>query len=171
MAGEAIWTTKEIILAILGTGIVSGFASFVIDYFRARSGRGRKKMYMCMRVAVALEEYAIRCAELVDATEAHFAQTNSPLSTNVPDPPVYPEDIDWQSIDPGTAYKAMSFLNECQAQAVDARYVYHFEGNPFGIAEATKNSGRKAYELANVLRRTASLPSPEFVAVLQPLFK
>ncbi|MGO4569044.1 hypothetical protein AB4Z52_29355 [Rhizobium sp. 2YAF20] len=171
MADETIWTTKEIILTVLGTGIVSGSASFVLDFFRSRSGRKRSRTYLCMRITAALEAYAINCAESLEAAEAHYGQTKIPVILSLPDPPVYPEDVDWHSVEPDIAYRIMSFLNEREAQAAAARYVEHFEGNPFGSEEAVKSTGKKAYELANVLRSLANLQPPDFGRMLQPLFK
>ncbi|OCP08014.1 hypothetical protein BC374_17555 [Ensifer sp. LC13] len=65
----------------------------------------------------------------------------------------------------------MTFLTECEAQAVNSRYAIHFEGNPFGGEEAVKVTGKKAHELANVLRGIAGLQPPDFGTMLQPLFK
>jgi hypothetical protein len=171
MADEAIWTTKEIILTVLGTGIVSGSASFVLDLLRSRSGRKRSRTYLCMRIAATLEAYAINCAESLEAAEAHYGQTKIPVILSLPDSPIYPEDVDWHSVEPDIAYRIMSFLNEREAQAAGARYAEHFEGNPFGGEEAVKSTGKKAYELANVLRSIAALQPPDFGQMLQPLFK
>lgn len=171
MADEAIWTTKEIIAAVISTGAVSGSLSFIIDIFRSRSSRKRSRIYLCMRIATALEAYAINCAELLEAADAHYGQTQTPLIISLPAPPVYAEDVDWHSVDPKIAYRVMSFLNECEAQAADARFVNHFEGNPFGAEDAVKATGKNAYELANLLRSIADLQPPDFGNVLQPLFK
>ncbi|MEZ2129752.1 MULTISPECIES: hypothetical protein [unclassified Sinorhizobium] len=111
MADEiSIWTTKEIILAVLGTGIVSGSASFIVDYFRGQSSRKRDRIYLCIRIATALEAYAIKCAELLDASEAHYEQTKTPLGIMLPEAPVYPADVDWHSIDPKIVYRVMTFF-------------------------------------------------------------
>lgn len=171
MADETIWTTKEIILTVMGTGVVSGSAAFVLDIFRSRSGRKSRQTYLCMRIAAALEAYAINCAESLEAAEAHYGQTRMPVIHSLPDAPVYPEDVDWHSVEPDIAYRIMSFLNEREAQASAARYAEHFEGNPFGSEEAVKSTGKKAYELANVLRSKAALQPPDFGQILQPLFK
>lgn len=171
MADESIWTTKEIVLAILGTGVVSGCATIAVDYIRSRSSRKRNRTYLCIRIATALESYAVNCAELLEAAAAHYGQTKTPLIISLPDPPVYPEDVDWHSVDPKIAYRVMSFLNEREAQAADARYVNHFEGNPFGTADAVQATGKRAYELANVMRGIARLQPPDFGKVLQPLFR
>jgi hypothetical protein len=172
MADEAsIWTTKEIIGTVLGTGIVSGLTTLAVDYFRGRSGRKRNRTYLCIRIATALEAYAINCAELLEAADAHYGQTQTPLIISLPDPPSYPEDVDWHSVDPTIAYRIMSFLNEREAQAAEARFVNHFEGNPFGAEDAVKATGKKAHELANVLRGIAGLQPPDFGMTLKPLFK
>ncbi|THV16911.1 hypothetical protein [Rhizobium rhizophilum] len=51
----------------------------------------------------------------------------------------------------------MNFLNECEALAAQARYAQHFENNPFDIEDAARSAGKKAYELANVVRKVANL--------------
>lgn len=172
MADEAsIWTTREIIGLVVSTGILSGLTSVAVDYFRGRSRRKRERTYLCIRIAAALESYAISCAEILDVSEAHYGQTKVPLQVTPPDPPIYPDDVNWHSVDPKDAYRVMTFLNECEAQAANARYATHFEGNPFGGEDAVKTTGKRAYELANVLRSIAGLQPPDFGNVLQPLFK
>lgn len=171
MPDVAIWTTKEIIATVLGTGILSGLTSVAVDYLRGRSSQKRNRTYLCMRIAAALESYAISCAELLDASDAIYGQTQVPANMELPDPPVYPVDIDWHSVDPKIAYRVMTFLNECEAQASDARYVKNYEGNPFGVNDAAKATGKKAYELANTLRGIAGLQPPDFGHVIQSLFK
>lgn len=172
MAGEvSIWTTKEIVGLVLGTGIISGLTSLIVDYFRGLSSRKRNRTYFCIRIASALEAYAITCAEVIDASEAHYGQTQIPAQMVFPDLPAYPEDIDWHSIDPKTASQIMTFLNECEAQAAMARYSTNFEGNPFSVDEAAKTTGKKAYELAQTLRKLAKLQPPEFGHALDTLLK
>ncbi|WP_426236770.1 hypothetical protein [Pararhizobium sp. DWP1-1-3] len=172
---DAIWTTREIVTAVVGTGVISAFASSALtwigDIVRFNSRSKRDKTYLCMRVTSALEAYAIRCAEIIEAADAHYGQTKSPLIISLPEPPVYPHDIEWNSIDSKIAYRLMSFLNEYEARAADARHVSHFEGNPFDVQEAARSTGKKAYELANVLRGVASLSPPDLGRVLTPLFK
>jgi hypothetical protein len=124
-----------------------------------------------MRVASVLESYAIQCAEAVEAAEAHYGQTKTPLTVSLPDPPSYPADVDWHVLDPKVAYSMMSFLNECEAQAAQARHANSFEANPFEAEEASRRTGKKAHELANVLRGIAELHPPDLGTVLQPLFK
>jgi len=172
MADEvSIWTTKEIIGLVLGTGIVSGLTSFIVDFVRGLSSRNRHRTYLCIRIATALEAYAITCAELLDASEAYYGQRQIPARMTFPDLPVYPDDVDWHSIDPITASRVMTFLNECEAQAAIARYATHFEGNPFSVDDAAKTTGKKAYELAQSLRGLAKLQPPDFGYALNSLFK
>ncbi|PSS62177.1 hypothetical protein C6558_23705 [Ensifer sp. NM-2] len=170
MADEAIWTTKEIVATVLGTGVLSGLTSVVVEFFRGLFRRKRSRTYLCMRIATALESYAISCAELLEAADAHYGQTQTPLIISLPDAPVYPDDLDWHAINPEIAYLVMSFLNEREAQAASARHADHFEGDLFGGHEAVKTTGKRAYELATVLRGIANLQAPDFDNVLKPLF-
>ncbi|NTI03176.1 hypothetical protein G6K88_14220 [Agrobacterium rhizogenes] len=175
MADGSIWTTREIMTVVISTGIFSALASSALswigDLVRSRYRRKDGRTYLCMRIAATLEAYAINCAESLEAAEAHYGQTKIPAILSLPDPPVYPEDVDWHSLEPDIAYRVMSFLNEREAQAAAARYVEHFEGNPFGSEEAVKTTGKRAHELANVLRSIADLQPPDFGRMLQPLFK
>ncbi len=167
----SIWTTKEIIGSIIATGVVSASASSVIDFFRARSARRRDKVYLCMRIAAVLEAYAVNCAAFLQGTSALYEETKSPSPGWMPDAPVYPDDVDWKSIEPGTAYKVISFLNECLVHGQDATFSDHFENNPFKVEDAAKKTGTRAYELANVLRAIAGLHPPDLGRALDPLFK
>ena len=172
MADEvSIWTTKEIVGLVLGTGIISGLTSLIVDYFRGLSSRKRNRTYFCIRIATALEAYAITCAEVIDASEAYYGQTQTPARMTFPELPVYPDDVDWHSIDPKTASNVMTFLSECEAHASMARYATNFEGNPFSVDDAAKTTGKKAYELAQALRGLAKLQSPNFGYALESLFK
>ena len=175
MGDASIWTTKEIVRAVIGTGVITAVLSpaltWLADFVRSHTRRKHAKTYLCMRVASILESYAIECAELVDASVAHYGQTQIPTTFSLPDPPAYPQDVDWHSLDADTAYRAMSFLNECEAQAASARYANHFEGNPFEAEEAAKRTGKKAHESANVFREKADLQPPDLGHMLQSLFK
>lgn len=175
MADEALWTTKEIVTLVVGTGVLSALASsaltWVGDLVRSVSRSKRDRTYLCMRIASRLDAYAINCAELIDTSEAHYGQTIIPLVLSLPQPPAYPDDVEWRSLDSKIAYRLMSFVNDYEARAVDARYADRYEGNPFDGEEAARSTGKKAYELANVLRDVANLPAPDLDRVLSPLFK
>ena len=175
MADEALWTTKEIITLVVGTGAISAVASSILswvgDLVRSVSRSKRDRTYLCMRIASILDAYAIKCAELIDASEAHYGQTRIPPNLNLPEPPAYPEDVEWRSLNQETAYQLMSFLNEYEARAAGARYAEQFEGNPFDFEDAARSTGKKAYELANVLRSVANLTVPDLDRALSSLLK
>lgn len=175
MPAESIWNTREVVTAVVSTGVISALASSVLtwvgDLVRSRSRSKRYRTYLCIRVTSTLEAYAISCAEVIEAAEAYYGQTEIPLVVSLPEPPLYPNDIEWNSIDPKIAYRLMSFLNEHEARSADVRYANQFEGNPFDGEEAARSTGKKAYELANVLRGIADLAPPDLGRVLTPLFR
>ena len=153
--------------------MISAFASSLLtwigDLTRTYTRSKREKAYLCIRVAVTLDAYALSCAEALKAAAAHYAQTKYPLGITLPEPLAYPADINWESIDPKLAYRLMSFLNECEALAAQARYAQHFENNPFDIEDAARSAGKKAYELANVVRRAANLSPSDLTRGLDGL--
>ncbi|QGX80690.1 hypothetical protein EB234_30760 [Mesorhizobium japonicum R7A] len=163
MAVEAVWTSKEIILAIIATGLISALAGWVADFVKERWSEKRSARYAAMRCAIAFESYAADCWNNANMSEGHFHMAEEAYSESLPPAPVIPEDIDWRSVDPILADAVLSFMTSSKIAESEAAYARVYEGNPFDFDDATRMLGRRALEISSKLRsRYGMRPSAEY---------
>ena len=162
-ASEAVWTSKDIILAIIATGLISALAGWAADFVKERWSEKRSARYAAMRCAVAFEHYAADCWNNANMSEGHYSMVQEAYSKSLPPAPAIPEDIDWRPVDPILADAVLSFMTSSRIAESEADYARTFEGNPFDFDEATKMLGRRALEIASKLRsRYGMRPSAEY---------
>ena len=109
-ASEAVWTSKDIILAIIATGLVSALAGWAADFVKERWSEKRSARYAAMRCAVAFEHYAADCWNNANMSEGHYSMIQEAYSKSLPPAPAIPEDIDWRPVDPILADAVLSFM-------------------------------------------------------------
>lgn len=158
-SGESIWTTKEIILAVVATGIVSAMASWVVDLVKSKYARWKAAGYAAMRTAVALERYAVDCWDIFSMAQGEYDRHRDISPQPLPGPPSYPGDIDWKSLDPSIADEILSFANGSRVAQTQVEYARMWEDNPFDFQDAAKDRGWRALTLAGRIRKRYHLTS------------
>lgn len=169
------WTTKEIVGTIIATGLVSAIFTTAMGWIGSAFSSWRKtrqeRSYLASRVAAALENYAAQCSSLWGDVSSEYDRYQEVSSASLPHPAQFPADADWRSMRVGLAYKVLTFLNEIEAENRYASFARHFENNPFQVASAARDSGKRALELAAEVRKSIRLKiDPEHAAALAKLF-
>jgi len=107
----------EAIFGLLGVLIGAGLTWFQ-TYWLNRQERNRSARYLAIRVACLLDKYVEDCAAVVKDDGLSFGQRNSEgylePQVKAPSAPVYPDDIDWKSIDHEMMYKLLSFPSDVE---------------------------------------------------------
>lgn len=158
--------------AVFGTiGVIVGS---LIPWFRETWSEWRERQrharYLAIRVVCVLDQYADRCVEVVSDDGLSYGQRDPDgrLRPQVqrPDPPKFPIDVDWRSIDHELMYGLLSLPNE----AVEANrsidwiaselagppdYDEAFEARQFEYAVL----GIRAIELAGSLQGKYEIPT------------
>lgn len=166
------WTWGGIVAFIAATGILSGAVSTAIsggiEWYRGRDRRKSERQFIALFSAVALEEFALRCANLAEEILAGHESYGQINADQLPPPPVYPADCDWRLMDLQDTEDLMSFLNAIKMLQADANYARLFENNPWALQTNCIKLGRRARTLANDLRAKYGLPEKDY---LSPVFE
>lgn len=107
----------EAIFGLVGVLIGSGITWFQ-TFWVNKQELNRSARYLAIRVACVLDKYVEDCAAVVRDDGLSYGQRTSEgfLEPQVksPGPPVYPDDVDWKSIDHEMMYKLLSFPSDVE---------------------------------------------------------
>ncbi len=163
-----MWDTKEIVGAIIATGLLSAFARELFDWLRSRRTKKQETRYIAMRAAIALEEFAEACASLCNEMEASQQVYGDVKASSLPPAPIYPDDVNWRLIDNEMADELLSFLNGISTKQREANYGANFESNPWELHTAAEGLGGIAWRLAKKLRERYGLTSRSYLDRIYP---
>ena len=98
-------------------GLVGVLIGSAITWFQAvwanKQELDRSARYLAIRITCILDKYAEDCAAVVRDDGLSYGQRTPEgclePQVKAPGPPVYPDDVDWKSIDHETMYKILSF--------------------------------------------------------------
>ncbi len=152
-----IWTSKEIITAVIATGVISAAFREVIEWTKASSRKQREVQYLCVSAAVGLEAFAQECKELNDMMEVAYDRYREVGSINVPAAPKLPPDCDWRLIGITLMNELLSFENKVRRAQIDADFAARFEGNSWSHAAEVKALMENAESIARQLRANVGL--------------
>lgn len=152
-----IWTSKEIILAVVATGIISAVFREIIEAAKLSRQKQREAQYLCVSAAAALEAFALECKELSDMMEVSYDRYREVGSITVPTPPKLPSDCNWRLIDVTMMNELLSFENKVRRAEIGADFAARFEGNTWAHASEVKELMDKANALALQLRANVGL--------------
>jgi hypothetical protein len=154
----ATQSAVSIMALLLGSGVTSSVLTLIgnaglarwTDLRRAK----RNRAYSALRIAVALEEFATQCAEIVESYAMHGEPFGGPK--RVPSVPAFPPDVEWRDLDIALASKALSLENLVRV----ANHGLASSDRNFteGVSEAECRDfcaefGWKAWDLATTMRR------------------
>jgi hypothetical protein len=104
--------------ALLGV-ILGSSLSLLKDWWLTRMSSDRKARYLAIRVVCVLDNFFNSCVEVVFDDGLCQGQPNAEgylePQVEMPKPPVFPADLDWQTIDHGLMYKILSLPNQVEA--------------------------------------------------------
>lgn len=176
---------SEAIFGIIGV-IVGGAIVIAKDVVAYLLEQRRKARYLAVRVVCSLDQYVEECIEVVkdDGTRAGAAERDKSgqkfyvPQVSLPEPPAYPEDADWKSIDSGLMYRLLALPNNARStnrliwsvdedtSDMDPDKDELFEARWEGYAAL----GLDALELAKELRghRTFNIPARNYYSQWNP---
>ncbi|MBM0105831.1 hypothetical protein JM946_13910 [Steroidobacter sp. S1-65] len=108
--------SEQISVALIGLGgvVVGAFLTPIIEAVKAWYASRKHARYLAIRVVCILDQFIDACADVVaDHGEEDEAgiYTYDPL----PDPPSFPDDVDWRSIDSKLMYEILSLPNKAES--------------------------------------------------------
>ena len=107
----------EAIFGFVGVLIGSGITWFQTIWV-SKQELDRSARYLAIRVACILDKYVEDCAAVVRDDGLSYGQRTPEgylePQVKAPGPPVYPDDVDWKSIDHEMMYKILSFPSDVE---------------------------------------------------------
>jgi len=157
------------LLGVILGSLLTGFKDWLTHYYK-RKGNGR---YAAVRLIAVLDEYAQSCVSVVsdDGTcmgrpagrteqgEEYYA----PQATK-PEPPTFPDDIDWRSVSFKLMYRILSLPNDARetdryiAASAENSYPPDYDELFSARQEGYARLGLKSVNLVKDLRREFRLP-------------
>ncbi|WP_109700323.1 hypothetical protein [Chitinophaga deserti] len=108
----------EAIFGIIGV-LIGSFVPWFQTYWLEKRATRKSARYLAIRIVCVLDEYLEKCGDVVYDNGLSYGQRNADgcLEAQVKSPgaPVYPEDVDWKSIDHELMYRILSLPSEVEA--------------------------------------------------------
>ncbi len=126
--------------------------------------------YLAIRVVCVLDKFVEDCASTAIDDGEENENGESIARVTAPDPPSYPTDVNWKSINNTLMYKLLSLPASTERAA---NYVQNSTEHSFGPdygewfearSEGYANLGLQAHALSRELRKQYKLPAVEFLA-------
>jgi hypothetical protein len=162
---------SDAVSVVIGV-LLGGSITVIKDYVASFTGRRRRGRFAAIRIICVLDQYVEKCVEVVaddgtvDGMPSGTTQSGEGFyepQVGCPEPPSFPNDIDWTSIAPTLMYRILSLPNQAHetdrhiyARGQDARppeYEEAFEARWEGYADL----GLAALSIADELRSTFKL--------------
>lgn len=163
---------SEAIIGLIGV-VVGSAVTVAKDFIGTLVEQRRNAHYAAIRIICILEEYAQKCVDVVSDDGTSCGRPAGRTSTGEehydpqaeqPNPPNYPEDIDWKSISkkllyrilmlPNTARETDRYISYSSEHSGPPGYEEVFEARQEGYA----NLALEALALTEELRREYGLP-------------
>ncbi|WP_433780458.1 hypothetical protein [Flavobacterium anhuiense] len=150
----------EAIFGLIGV-VIGSFITWCQSYYMNRQLEIKNAKYLAIRVVCILDKFMDDCADVVNDDGLCMGQKNEQgcLEAQVshPSAPLFPDDVDWKSIDHELMYKILSFSSDIASanKIIDSTWEFTgppdfeewFEERKFHYAKF----GLHAYELADEL--------------------
>lgn len=169
MADGISMNAGDIAKIALGSGgiaaLISQGITFFVGWKKESRSDGRMRRYSAIRIAVALETFAVQCNEVVWETEAsinsdgHIGKEHG----SIPAMGKYPNDIEWRLLDVELCAKILAFENEIELCRKNLSFAIDVQPFREDIVQVvileTGKCGYRAWELAKTLRAMYKLPN------------
>lgn len=105
----------EAVFGLIGVLIGSSISWFQ-TYWTNKQIENKNAKYLAIRVVCILDKYLEDCADVVNDDGLSYGQRTSEgclePQVKIPAPPIFPDDVDWKSIDHELMYKILSFPSD-----------------------------------------------------------
>lgn len=123
----------EAIFGLIGV-IVGSSITWVQSYWATRRAEQRNAKYLAIRVVCVLDKYVEDCLDVLRDDGLDYGQRNSEgcreSQVRAPGPPIFPEDVDWKSIDHDLMYQILSMPSEVESAEGIIRAAGDISGPP-----------------------------------------
>lgn len=165
---------SEALFGFLGV-ILGTLIPWIRESLRERELRKKHGEYLAIKVVCILDEYVQKCCQVVgdDGTSKGQAARRDENGQDLyipqiplPDPPIYPNDVDWKSISGGMMYRLLALKSE----GLDINNYIQYDCDQFppfydDLFEARKKGyselGLTALALVEELRNIYMIPKKE----------
>jgi hypothetical protein len=167
---------SEAVFGFIGV-FIGAIIPWIKETLNERAQRGRHARYLAIQVIRVLEEFIDKCADVVfddgtsqgmPAGRSSSGEMYNEPQVDCPNTPVYPDDLDWRSIDTDTLYRIVMLSN--MMRSIDLRisdaanqdsppdYGEFFRARWEGYADL----GLEAFAICEKLRKSYNLPQPDW---------
>lgn len=154
---------SEAVFGLVGV-ILGSVISIFGSWFLMCCKRERDARHLASRITYQLDEYVLRCVHVAHDYGPNEPDDGSVTDKSPPSPPVYPNDVDWSSIDDNLMYRILAL--PCKAQYVHIIVSTAFyNSSQVDIEDAVEEQqlryselGIEAYEITKILRNTYRIP-------------
>lgn len=162
---------KEAIIGFIGV-IVGSILSWAQAWYYSKREHQKNAQYLAIRVVIALRQYLYKCWLVSVDDGLNQGQRDQegclvPQATD-PGPIVYPEDIDWKSIDPKLAYRLLSLQPSAESADRAISAAVEFTDGPPDYKDIFEERylqyskiGLLVTELENEICKTYKIPSDD----------
>ena len=163
---SALPQAKEVISTVLGASIALGSTWLFKSEDTEKSAR-----YLAVRLICLFDEYMEDCVSVVNDDGLYFGerrQDGCRFPQVAPPQLVYPDDVDWRSINGDLMYEILSLPSDVKAGDSSVEFSWQianapdfeefFEDRAFHYAQF----GLRAYDLAQKLRKEYDIPEKNY---------
>jgi hypothetical protein len=159
---------SEFLSALAGAVI-----ALIGTYFLNRKDTERAARYLAIRVVCIFDKYLEDCVSVVKDDGLSYGQRTpegylEPQEKS-PGAPIFPNDVDWKSIDHSLMYEILSFPSDVEAADRGIAFTWDVIASPPDYEEGFEDRafhyaqfGLRAYELARKLRKAYKIPAKEY---------
>ena len=151
----------DVISLVLGAGATSAVLTAGRDWWKESASSRKAARYAALRIAVALEKFALECAELIedqeifDSSHGHAGKQHG----NLPFFESYPLDIDWRVLKPDFASSALSVPIELISASRTIAFMWEIApGESDTCTAEAARCGLRMWDLAKKMRAHYQLP-------------
>ena len=153
--------------------VVGAIMVWIKEWASAWRNRKRDAQYLAIRIVCILDEYADGCIEVAqdhgELLTEETGEEGSLPSAGTPSPPLFPNDVNWKSIDHQLAYRVLTLPGKVAIteRAIDF-FISEVQPSDDEILEQRRfqyaQLGLEAVAIAEQLRKGFNLPEKEDVS-------
>ena len=151
---------------LFGAAIPIGY-QYLKDFLSKR----KRARYLALRVVILLDEYAKALSSVAQDDgnlNAHGVYEENTITTEIPNAPVFPTDVDWLSIDQRLCFDILAIDNLHRNAQDNIQWAqnyfsmeHEFEELTFARREVALELGQHAVNVAKKLRSAYNIPTAE----------
>lgn len=157
------WEWGRFFMMIAGAGVGSAAVQVLMPVYREGRMRRKHAVYMAMRLAALMENFAWACANFLEDNHDVRILPGAEYparETALPELPAYPEDIDgWRALAPKLAGRVFGLRNKLHQSQSTIRNVTEGNKSEFGcvLDEQVAARGLEAWRIAVDLRKSCGI--------------